>query len=87
MTIDTTPIHGNSTRAASIEPLEAAIQGPSRNSSRIFGASRGRLRWFGRLGRGIILDIRSRAPWYVSDWTDAWNYRVVPATALIFFAK
>jgi hypothetical protein len=32
-------------------------------------------------------DIRARAPWYISDWTDAWNYRVVPATALIFFAK
>jgi hypothetical protein len=40
-----------------------------------------------RLGAGIIVDIRARAPWYLSDWTDAWNYRVVPATALIFFAK
>lgn len=40
-----------------------------------------------RLGSGIISDIRTRAPWYLSDWTDAWNYRVVPATALIFFAK
>ncbi len=85
MNIDTTPIH-ESTRAASIEPLEVAIQGPSRNTNWIFGASRRRFRWFG-LGRGIILDIRSRAPWYASDWTDAWNYRVVPATALIFFAK
>ena len=41
----------------------------------------------GRLGRGIRNDIRARAPWYLSDWKDAWNYRVVPATALIFFAK
>ena len=40
--------------------------------------------WF---GAGIFFDIRARAPWYLSDWTDAWNYRVVPATALIFFAK
>lgn len=39
------------------------------------------------LGSGIIADIRARAPWYLSDWTDAWNYRVVPATALIFFAN
>lgn len=39
------------------------------------------------LGAGIILDVRARTPWYLSDWTDAWNYRVVPATALIFFAK
>ncbi|KAF8634064.1 hypothetical protein AX17_004328 [Amanita inopinata Kibby_2008] len=43
--------------------------------------------WFRTIGSGIFLDIRSRAPWYISDWTDAWNYRVVPATALIFFAN
>lgn len=43
--------------------------------------------WFTKLGSGIILDIKARAPYYPSDWTDAWNYRVVPATALIFFAK
>ncbi|KAG1749357.1 HCO3 transporter family-domain-containing protein [Suillus lakei] len=40
-----------------------------------------------KLGAGIISDVRSRSPWYLSDWTDAWNYRVVPATALIFFAN
>jgi hypothetical protein len=43
--------------------------------------------WCGMLGAGIRQDIRARAPWYLSDWKDAWNYRVVPATALIFFAK
>ncbi|KAH8114544.1 HCO3 transporter family-domain-containing protein [Phellopilus nigrolimitatus] len=36
---------------------------------------------------GIVQDIRSRALYYASDWTDAWNYRVVPATLLIFFAN
>lgn len=40
-----------------------------------------------KLGSGLILDVRARIPWYLSDWTDAWNYRVIPATALIFFAK
>ncbi|KAI0311892.1 HCO3 transporter family-domain-containing protein [Amylostereum chailletii] len=40
-----------------------------------------------RPGLGIVRDIRARAPWYRSDWIDAWNYRVVPATALIFFAN
>lgn len=44
-------------------------------------------RWIRRLGFGIIYDIRARAPWYLSDWKDAYNYRVIPATALIFFAK
>jgi len=43
--------------------------------------------WCRRLGMGIITDIRARTPWYLSDWVDAWNYRVVPATTLIFFAK
>ncbi|KAJ7644292.1 HCO3 transporter family-domain-containing protein [Roridomyces roridus] len=38
-------------------------------------------------GSGIVFDIRSRLPFYVSDWLDAWNYRVVPASALIFFAN
>ncbi len=36
--------------------------------------------WKIRVGMGIIRDIKFRAPYYVSDWTDAWNYRVVPAT-------
>lgn len=40
-----------------------------------------------RLGSGIYNDVRSRLPYYASDWTDAWNYRVVPAVVLIFFAK
>ncbi|OBZ71230.1 hypothetical protein A0H81_08573 [Grifola frondosa] len=45
--------------------------------------------WFQdiRIGSGIIRDFRSRLPYYASDWTDAWNYRVVPAIVLIFFAK
>jgi hypothetical protein len=34
-----------------------------------------------------LRDIRARAPWYWSDWKDGWNYRVLPATALVFFAK
>lgn len=43
--------------------------------------------WMTHIGAGIVRDVRARAPWYRSDWTDAWNYRVVPATALIFFVK
>ena len=37
-------------------------------------------RYARRLGRGMYDDVRARAPYYMSDWTDAWNYRVVPAT-------
>lgn len=36
---------------------------------------------------GIINDIHARIPFYISDWKDAYDYRVIPATAMIFFAK
>lgn len=35
----------------------------------------------------MINDVRRRAPFYVSDWVDAWDYRVVPATVYMYFAK
>jgi hypothetical protein len=37
--------------------------------------------------RGMVNDVKKRAPYYASDWTDAWNYRVVPASVYMFFAK
>lgn len=45
-----------------------------------------RLRRF-PLCRGIIADVRDRLPYYRSDWTDAWNYRVIPATILTYFTN
>jgi len=32
-------------------------------------------------------DVLRRLPWYASDWTDAWDYRVVPATLYMYFAN
>ena len=43
--------------------------------------------WKIRLFRGMINDVRRRAPFYWSDWKDAWDYRVVPATIYMYFAK
>ncbi|KAK0728353.1 putative chloride-bicarbonate anion exchanger AE2 [Lasiosphaeria miniovina] len=43
--------------------------------------------WKIRLFRGMVNDIRRRAPFYLSDWTDAWDYRVVPATVYMYFAN
>ncbi|KAL2873955.1 hypothetical protein SGCOL_010926 [Colletotrichum sp. CLE4] len=43
--------------------------------------------WKVHLFRGMVNDIRRRAPFYVSDWTDAWDYRVVPATVYMYFAN
>jgi len=76
-----------------VEPAKETSRISSADASNTLGddhvvTSRRRIPSFIRkLGAGIILDIRARTPWYLSDWTDAWNYRVVPATALIFFAK
>lgn len=43
--------------------------------------------WKIHLFRGMINDVRRRAPYYWSDWRDAWDYRVVPATVYMYFAK
>ncbi|KAL2394466.1 hypothetical protein ABEF95_000113, partial [Exophiala dermatitidis] len=42
-----------------------------------------KVRWF----RGMIDDVKRRAPYYWSDWKDAWDYRVVPATVYMYFAN
>ncbi|KAL8706915.1 MAG: hypothetical protein Q9201_000075 [Fulgogasparrea decipioides] len=47
-----------------------------------------RSRWWKiRLFQGMIDDVRRRAPYYWSDWKDAWDYRVVPATVYMYFAN
>lgn len=43
--------------------------------------------WKVQLFRGMVNDLWRRAPFYVSDWLDAWDYRVVPATVYMYFAK
>ncbi|RTE73663.1 hypothetical protein BHE90_011905 [Fusarium euwallaceae] len=43
--------------------------------------------WKIHLSRGMANDIRRRLPYYVSDWVDAWDYRVVPATVYMYFAN
>lgn len=43
--------------------------------------------WKIRFFQGMLNDIKRRAPYYASDWTDAWDYRVVPATIYMYFAK
>ncbi|KAL1955186.1 hypothetical protein VTO42DRAFT_8951 [Malbranchea cinnamomea] len=35
----------------------------------------------------MMNDIKRRAPYYLSDWKDAWDYRVVPATVYMYFAN
>jgi len=58
----------------------------SRETSRR-SSKRQRRWWKIRFFRGMIDDVKRRAPYYLSDWTDAWDYRVVPATVYMYFAK
>lgn len=51
------------------------------------GKSKGGKKWWHMLGKGMINDVKRRAPFYRSDWVDAWDYRVVPATVYMYFAK
>lgn len=61
----------------------------SRETSRQTTASRKRKPkwWKVRLFRGMIDDVKRRLPYYWSDWRDAWDYRVIPATVYMYFAK
>lgn len=43
--------------------------------------------WKVHLFRGMANDVRRRAPFYLSDWVDAWDYRVIPATVYMYFAN
>lgn len=38
-------------------------------------------------GYGIYNDLKTRLPYYKSDFKDAWNYRVIPSTLSIFFSN
>lgn len=40
----------------------------------------------GRFCGGIIQDIKTKAKWYVSDFTDAINFQCVPAIGFLYFA-
>ncbi|KAF2455938.1 HCO3 transporter family protein [Lineolata rhizophorae] len=42
-----------------------------------------KINWF----EGMANDLRRRAPFYLSDWVDALDYRVVPATIYMYFAN
>lgn len=70
-----------------VEELDGhdALQAANTNAST---RSRHVPKWYKvRLFRGMVDDVKRRAPFYWSDWTDAWDYRVVPATIYMYFAK
>lgn len=42
-------------------------------------------RRFPKPGIGIWLDLKDRLPWYWQDWTDSWDYRVIPSVVETYF--
>lgn len=76
----------SATRRKSTSNDEGASHEHVRPLSRV--ASRNKDAWWKtRLFSGMINDIRRRAPFYWSDWKDACDYRVVPATVYMYFAN
>ncbi|KAK5993397.1 Putative transporter [Cladobotryum mycophilum] len=73
-------------KSTSILPT-AANHEPSPSSMDIEPSTKKEPWWIIHPFRGMINDVRRRAPYYVSDWLDAWDYRVVPATIYMYFAN
>ncbi|KAI4262478.1 MAG: hypothetical protein L6R42_002349 [Xanthoria sp. 1 TBL-2021] len=63
--------------------LPAPHQDSDETLSREMSATRDPTWWKIHLFRGMANDLKRRAPYYWSDWKDAWDYRVVPATVYI----
>jgi len=77
-----------STTAAANQQHQRRSSRVSTTATRSSRKSRSAPRWWKiHLFRGMINDLRRRAPYYWSDWIDAWDYRVVPATVYMYFAK
>ncbi|KAJ5211997.1 uncharacterized protein N7498_003643 [Penicillium cinerascens] len=78
--------HSQSISSAS--QREPAREEPPRRASAATSAQSSQPKWWRvRLFRGMIKDVKRRAPYYWSDWTDAWDYRIVPATVYMYFAN
>ena len=71
------------------QPLQGDEEVPSRASRIATNATNehGKRWWKIRLFRGMINDVKRRAPLYWSDWSDAFDYRCIPATVYMYFAK
>lgn len=75
-----------------VAPRSEDLSPPGSRRSAVSGATPGSSNdgdkwWKIHYFQGMKNDIRRRAPYYWSDWKDAWDYRVVPATVYMYFAK
>lgn len=74
-------------RSSATGTTNPPVAGDSGSTAARSWTSSGKRWWRIRLFRGMVNDIRRRVPYYWSDWLDAWDYRVVPATVYMYFAK
>ncbi|MCJ1307129.1 hypothetical protein MMC25_000775 [Agyrium rufum] len=66
-----------------MEPSESDSQASHRRVPAPIQTKWWKIKYF----RGMINDLRRRAPYYRSDWTDAWDYRVIPALVYMYFTN
>ncbi|KAJ5239965.1 hypothetical protein N7468_004584 [Penicillium chermesinum] len=78
---------GSSHRSGMPAAPEAPNEEPQHGASTPASAQSQQKWWRVRLFRGMYQDVKRRAPYYWSDWTDAWDYRIVPATIYMYFAN
>ncbi|KAJ5467689.1 hypothetical protein N7475_005441 [Penicillium sp. IBT 31633x] len=77
-----------SSHAATRQPDQSMDRQPDAQESTTASAQMAQSKWWHvHLFRGMINDVKRRAPYYWSDWIDAWDYRVVPATIYMYFAN
>ncbi|KJZ74162.1 Putative transporter [Hirsutella minnesotensis 3608] len=69
-------------------PVIPEPERPETSSDSAYASRKNKSQWWKiHLFRGMVNDVRRRAPFYSSDWLDAWDYRVVPATVYMYFAN
>lgn len=77
-----------SSRHSAMPPAQEAPREESRRRPSTAASAQSQRKWWRiRFFRGMYQDVKRRAPYYWSDWTDAWDYRIVPATVYMYFAK
>ncbi|KAJ5760917.1 hypothetical protein N7520_008073 [Penicillium odoratum] len=79
--------HAPSSYHSTLSAVPAGVEEPQRRTSTTTSAQSQPKWWRVHLFRGMINDVKRRAPYYWSDWTDAWDYRIVPATVYMYFAN
>ncbi|KAJ5648405.1 hypothetical protein N7490_004777 [Penicillium lividum] len=79
--------HAPSSYHSTLSAVPAGVEEPQRRTSMTTSAQSQPKWWRVHLFRGMINDVKRRAPYYWSDWTDAWDYRIVPATVYMYFAN